>query len=117
MTVQYTGVSQLISAQKVVYYNDDVIRAIAQAAMVSMAEADIDMLMDCPDEYPTKADVERVFQGLNEQATDLINDVFDDLKQRLLSELAEKRYTAQVRALHYDEHGNYDDIDVKLTFE
>lgn len=117
MSVTYTGVSQSLTASKVLYHSDDTIKALAQAAMISMAEANVDMLCDCPNEYPTKADVERVFQGLNEQATDLINDMFDDLKARLLAELATKKYTSRVRAMHYDEQGVMSDIDLQVDFE
>ena len=117
MSVSYTGVSQKLTATSVLYYNEDAIKALAQAAMVSLAEADVDMLCDCPNEYPTKADVERVFQGLHEQATDFVNDMFDDLKERLLKELATKKYTARVRAIHYDQQGVMHDIDVQVDFE
>ena len=117
MSVSYSGVSQTLTASKVLFYGEDTIKALAQAAMVNMAEADVDMLCDCPHEYPTKADVERVFQGLNEQATDFVNDMFEDLKERLLAELATKKYTARVRAIHYDEQGVMGDIDVQLDFQ
>ena len=117
MSVQYTGVSQTISAMSLIYPNDQVAKAIAQAAMVSMAEGDIEMLTDCSSDYPTKADFERVFQGLHDQARDLIEDTFAELKQRVLAELEEKRYTARITALHYDQQGEVDDIDLKVEFE
>ncbi len=117
MTVSYTGASQVCNATNVLYAQDQAIKALAQAAMISLAEADIDMLLDCPNEYPTKADMERVFQGLHEQATDFINDTFEDLKERLLAELAQKRYTARIKALHYDERGAVDDISLQVDFE
>lgn len=117
MSVSYTGVSQNLTASKVLFYSDDTVKALAQAAMVNMAEANVDMLCDCPNEYPTKADVERVFQGLHEQAADMINDMFADLKERLLAELATKKYSARVRALHYDEQGVMGDIDLQVDFE
>ncbi len=117
MTVSYTGASQVCNATNVLYAQDQAIKALAQAAMISLAEADVEMLLDCPDEYPTKADMERVFQGLHEQATDFINDTFEDLKERILKELAEKRYTARVKALHYDEKGVVEDISLQVDFE
>ena len=117
MTVAYTGVSQTINAVSVVYPNDAVVKAIAQAAMISMAEADIDMLTDCPGDYPTKADFERSLQSLHDQARDLIEDTFVELKERVLAELAEKRYTARITALHYDPQGEVSDIDLKVEFE
>ena len=117
MTISHTGVSQNVSATNVLYSRQDVIKALAQAAILNMAEADVDMLCDCPAEYPTKGDCERVFQGLHEQATDLVNDMFDELKEKLLEELAQKRYTARVTGLHYDKEGNMDDITVQVDFE
>jgi hypothetical protein len=117
MTVTYTGVSQNLTATNVVYAQESAIKAMAQAVMISMAESNIDMLCDMPEEYPTKGDVELVFQGLHDQATDMILDCFDDLKERLLKELATKRYTARVKALRYDDNGVMNDVDVQLTFE
>lgn len=117
MTVSYTGASQVVNATNLLYAQDKAIKALAQAAMVSLAEADVDMLLDCPNEYPTKADMERVFTGLHDQATDFVNDVFEDLKERLLKELAQARYTARVKAVHYNDEGTVDDIDLQLTFE
>jgi hypothetical protein len=117
MSVSYTGVSQNLTASQVLFYGENAIKALAQAAMVNMAEANVEMLTDCPNEYPTKADVERVFQGLNEQATDFLNDVFEDFKERLLKELATKKYTARVSAMRYNDLGELDDIDVKVDFQ
>ncbi len=117
MTVSYTGASQVVNATNVLYAQDQAVKALAQACMVSLAEADVDMLLDCPNEYPTKADMERVFQGLHEQAADFINDTFDDLKDRILKELAQARYTARVKALHYGEQGQVEDIDLQVDFE
>ena len=115
--INYSGVSQSLTANKVLYSDEAVIKAIAQAAMVSMAEADVEMLCDCPQEYPTKADLERVFQGIHDQATDLITDMFDELKAKVLAELAEKRYTARVTGLHYDDDGALNDITVSIKFD
>lgn len=117
MTVVYTGVSQTVQANAVLYSQSKVAKAIAQAAMVNMAEGNVEMLLDCPSEYPTKADLERVFQGLHEQATDFVNDVFDELKDAVLKELLTKSYTARVTAMKFDDKGEMADIDVSVTFE
>ena len=115
--INYSGVSQSLTANQVLYSNEAVVKAIAQTAMVSMAEADVEMLCDCPQEYPTKADLERVFQGIHDQATDLITDMFDELKAKVLAELAEKRYSARVTGLHYDDDGALNDITVSIKFD
>lgn len=117
MTVSYTGASQVVNATNLLYAHDQAVKALAQACMISLAEADVDMLLDCPNEYPTKADMERVFQGLHEQAADFINDTFDDLKERVLAELAKTRYTARIKALHYDQQGAVEDISLQVDFE
>ncbi len=117
MTVSYTGASQVCNATNVLYAQDQAVRALAQACMISLAEADVDMLLDCPQEYPTKADMERVFTGLHDQAADFINDTFDDLKERVLAELAKTRYTARIKALHYDQQGAVEDISLQVDFE
>jgi hypothetical protein len=118
MSITYTGVSQNLTASKFLFYSDDTIKALAQTAMIHMAEANVDMLTDCPQDYKTKADVEAAFQGLHDQATDLIRDCLDDLRDRLLAELATKKYTARVKAMKFcDVDGELDDVDVQLTFE
>jgi hypothetical protein len=116
MTVSYSGVSQTVRADDVLYSREPAVKALAQAAMINMAEADVEMLLDCPEEYPTREDFERVFQGLHDQAADFINDVFDELKESILKEL-ERSYTARIRAMHYNDNGKLADLDVKVTFE
>jgi Zn-dependent M32 family carboxypeptidase len=116
MTVSYSGVSQTVRAEDVLYSREAAVRAIAQAAMINMAEANAEMMMDCPEEYSTRADAERVFQGLHEQARDFVNDVFSDLETSVLKEL-ERAYTARVTALHFDDRGELADVDVKVVFE
>ena len=115
--INYSGVSQTLTANKVLYSNEEVVKAIAQAAMVNMAEGNVEMLCDCPSEYPTKADIERVFSGLHEQATDLVNDLFDELKAEVLKELLTKTYTARVTAMKFDDAGEMSDIDVQVDFQ
>jgi Zn-dependent M32 family carboxypeptidase len=117
MTVSYSGVSQTVRATDVLYSRAEVVKAIVQAAMVNMAEGNVEMLLDCPEEYPTKADLERVFQGLHDQATDFVEDVFDELKQSVLDQIARQKYTARVTALRYDDDSAMSDIDVKIVFE
>ena len=117
MTVGYTGVSQTVQANAILYSQPKVVKAIAPAAMINMAEGNVEMLLDCPNEYPTKADLERVFQGLHEQATDLVNDLFDELKAAVLKELETKSYTARVSAMKFDDNGEMTDIDVTVRFE
>ncbi len=117
MSVTYKGVSQTVNAANVIYAQEAAIKALVQATMISMAEANVDMVCDMSNEYPTKVDVEAVFQGLHDQAADMIADCFDDLKERLLAELAQKRYTARVKALHYDDNGGLNDVTVDVHFE
>jgi Zn-dependent M32 family carboxypeptidase len=116
MTVTYTGVSQNLNATNVIYSNNAAVKGIVQAAMISMAEGNIEMLLDLPEDYKTKEDVERVFQGLHEQATDLIEDMIENLKRNLLAELQVKCYTARVKALHYDNNGELEDVTVGIDF-
>ena len=116
MTVSYSGVSQTVRAEDVLYSREPAVRALAQAAMINLADGNIEMLLDCPEEYPTRQDLERVFQGLHEQAADFINDVFDELKEGVLKEL-ERSYTARIRAMHYNDKGELADLDVKVVFE
>lgn len=117
MSISHNGFSQNLTANEVLFYNDETIRALAQAAMVNMAETTLGMIWDCFGAYATKADVEKAFDGLHRQAADLISDAIDGLKECLLKELSTKTYTARVRTMHYDLTGELNDVDVKIDFE
>ena len=116
MIVYENGIEQ-VNTNGVLYSNPSVIRKLAIMMMVSMAESNTDMVCDMSEEYPTKADVERVFQGLNDQALDMLDDHISDLRASLEKFLQEVKYTAKVRRLEYDQEGKLADITVDIDVE
>lgn len=91
-------------------------RKIAKAALLSMAEGAIDMVLDMPEDYTSKEDIDRLFnEHLKQMTADYILDVMNDLKFLVQEELAELQYTAKVRAIKYDEHGAMADVDVEVA--
>lgn len=103
-----------LDATKLIYAYDDEINQLAINMMKNMAEANIEMVCDMAEEYPTKQDIERVFEGLHDQAIDTVEDMFDELKTKLLARLQTIKYTAKVRQLEYTEMGKLNEITIKL---
>ena len=92
------------------------VAALTHAVLVSMAEAQVDMVIDHPADHSTKDQIEDRFQCLHPMSQEYIADVLAQLNQRVSQELAEKRYTAKVTALHYGSDGQLADVDVDLVF-
>lgn len=117
MTVEYTR-SPLIRAEKVLFIDKATVDAIAQAAIVNMVEGSIEMITDCPEEYPTKGDIEAVLINANDQAIDFLNDAMDELKAAVIERVRTGKLTVRVKAMKFcDVDGLLDDIDAQVNFE
>lgn len=108
---------ETVKTNGVLYGQPDAIRKLATMMIVNMAESNTDMICDMPEEYPTKADVERGFQGLSEQAIDMLDDHIDTLKEKLTEFLKSAKVNARVRRMDYDNEGNLSDITVDVKVE
>lgn len=106
-----------VKTNGVLYSNPDAVRKMAIMMLVNVAEGNTDLVCDCADDYKTKADVEAVFQGLNEVALDMLSDHIDDLRLALEKCLREIKYTARVRRLDYDQEGNLADVTVDIDVQ
>jgi hypothetical protein len=113
--IQHNGQSHLINAHEVMFPMPSTIQAIMEAAIINMAEAAVDLVTD-NEQDPTKALVEQQFQHLHNLAADMIESTIDELKTQLLASLSEKRYTAQVTGLEYDDLGALADVRVMINF-
>ena len=115
--IVYQDNIETVKTNGVLYSNPDVVRKLAIMMMVNAAEANTDMVCDMSEEYQTKADVEAVFQGLNEVALDMLEDHISDLRLSLEKCLREIKFTARVRRLDYDKEGKLSDVTVDLDVE
>jgi hypothetical protein len=117
VTIVHNNLHDTVKVQTVIYSNDRTVNIIASGAMISMAEANVDMILDQGREYNTKADIEAAFAQLHEQARDLIDEAMAELRERIMDRLKEMSYTVQVRRLDYDENGELDDICINLDIK
>ena len=116
MIVYQDNIDQ-VKTNGVLYSDPQVVRKLAIMMLVNTAEGNTDMVCDMCEEYPTKADVERVYQGLHEVALDMLDDHINDLRNSLEKALREIKYTARVRRLDYDEQGKLSDVTVDIAVE
>ena len=116
MIVYENGI-ETVKTNGVLFSNPDAVRKLAIMLLVNSAECNTDMVCDCSEEYPTKGDIERVFQGLNDQALDNLEVHLDDLRLSLERALREIKFTARVRRLDYNKEGKLADITVDLDVE
>lgn len=108
---------ETVKTNSVLYSSHDAIRKLAIMMMVNTAETNVDMVMDCSNEYKTKEEIEAVFQGLNEVALEMLDDHIDDLRRSLEAALRDIKYTARVRRLDYDKDGSLSDVTVDISVE
>ena len=107
-----------LRAEEVLYPGEKTVKALARAVIASMLEASIDMICDAgEEEYPTRKTIEDCLSGTPDMGVDFINDTFDELKQRVIKELLNSNVKAQVLSIRFDEHGHYDDVEVKVDVE
>jgi hypothetical protein len=107
----------MIAVRDVVYANDNAVHAIANAMVMQMAEANVDMVIDMPEEYNTKQEIEVAFCSLNEQAVDMVKDYMADLTERVIAQLRSTKTVAKVRCMSYNANDELDDFNVELTVE
>ena len=117
MIVIQSDDAETVSTNAVLYSRPEAIRKLATMMIVSMAEANTDMICDMAEEYPTKGDVERGFQHLADQALDSLEDHINDLRESLTKFLKDAKVVAKVRRLDYDDDGALSDIMIDLRVE
>ena len=115
--IVYQDNIETVKTNGVLYTDPQVVRKMAIMMLVNVAEGNTDMICDMYEEYPTKADVERVYQGLHDQAMDMLDDHINDLRSSLEKALTELKYTARVRRLDYDQEGKLADVTVDIDVE
>lgn len=109
---------ETVKTNEVLYSSDKAIRKLAIMLMVNAAEANADMVMDMPNEYTSKPEIEAAFLHLNEQAIEMLEDHLHDLRLNLETFLKNAKFRAQVTRIDYSKaDGEMSDIHVELDVE
>ena len=116
MSVSITGV-ELIKPSQVLYSSPAAIDSLTREILCNMAEASIDMICDAGDkEYPTKADIEGCLNGIADMGIDFVDDMINDLREKLVRRLQTVQVKASVKSIKFSERG-YEDIEVDLSID
>lgn len=116
--IAYEKAVDTVRTNEILYQSPEAVRKIAVMLMVNAAECNADMVMDLPEEYPSKEEIEAVFLRLNEQALEMLDDHIDSLRGALKAQLEKIKFRARVTRLDYHrETGKLDDIHVNISVE
>ena len=116
--IVYNNAANTVKTDGVLYGNPEAVRHLAVMLMVNAAECNVDMVMDVPQEYGSKPEIEAVFQNLNELALEVLDDHIDTLRGALKAELERIKFRARVTRLDYSKaNGELSDIHVELNVE
>ena len=99
------------------FATQEAVQSLVAAAMVSMAEGNLEMACDCPEDYADKASIDGLMGNLNRQAFELLSDTIEDLKYAVLEAAMKTPYTVKVRSMAFDDAGQLDDALVELMFD
>ena len=106
-----------VRASSLLLTSPDSIQAFVAAAMVSMAEGNLEMACDYPNDYSDKTAIDKLMGDLNRQAFVLLNDMLDDFKYAVLEAAMKTPYSVKVRSVVFDDAGQLDDALVELMFD
>lgn len=107
-----------VKTNEILFYSPEAVRKLGIMMLVNAAEANADMIMDMPEEYTSKPEMEAVFLHLNEQAMDMLEDHIHDLRLNLQKFLQNVKFRARVTRIDYKKDtGLLKDIHVELDVE
>lgn len=116
--ILYHNAVETVKTNAVLYSNNEAVRKLAIMMMVNAAEANTDMVMDCPDQYTSKEEIEAVYLHLNELALETLEDHIHDLRLNLEKFLQTVKFRARVTRLEYAKvDGKLNDVTVELEVE
>lgn len=104
-------------AAGVVRADAQTVNKIVASMMMSMADANIDLIIDYPDEYRTKQDIEAVFNNLRYQMLETVDDIVYTLKDALTERIQNTVFSTKVRQMHYDDKGQLSDIVLNIDIK
>lgn len=105
------------SIESCIYAREAFVNQIVQAAIVEMARATDDMMIDYPELYNDKQSIEAGYSHLRLQANDFLRDAMETLRAQVNKRLAEIEFTARVRKMEFDESGNVTDAEINISFK
>lgn len=107
-----------IKTNEILYAGREAVRKLAIMMMVNAAESNHDMVLDMPEEYTSKQEIEAAFLHINEQALDMLDDYIDSLRGALKAELEKIKFRARVTRVDYSKtDGEMSGIHVELNVE
>lgn len=116
--ILYHNAVETVKTNDVLFYSAEAVRKLGIMLMVNAAEANADMVMDMPEEYTSKPEIEAAFLHLNEQAIDMLEDHIADLRRSLESFLRNAKFRARVTRIDYSKaNGGMSDVHVELDVE
>lgn len=114
MTVIYNRGNENVSASGILYANKNEIRKLVTYMIVNAVEGNLDMVLDCPEEYPDKNSIESVFDTLNDQCLDQLEDRIGQLLLEMQNQLKTLKTSVRVMRIDYKESGEVDDIHLQV---
>jgi len=119
MTVEFKNRSAMVSPSKILQCDREACRAIVQSALLSMIEAQIDMLCDEEDgDVYGRADVQRIIaDNIRNRTADYLDDVLADFVATVKTHLAEVQVSARVTGISYAGDGHISDVVVDFAAE
>lgn len=115
MTVSHTQLPK-VDAERVLYGRADTVDTLVRAAMLSMVEASIDMIIECEPEYQGLDSIKDSLATTNERTVDLIADLMDDLKASMIDRVRNMDAKFVVKQLTFD-NDKLNDIVVDVQFD
>lgn len=122
MTIIFKSGNETVSTSAVIYANGNAMKKMAAQMIADQVEGSIDMIMDMPEDYPTKQDIEKVLSSAKEQCIDMFDDYIDTIRGAWKAALDATNFTARVvRIDYYNEQdqnlGDYKDIHVEVRVD
>lgn len=114
MTVIYNRGFESVDSWNILYSNQSAVKKLVTSMLIDAAEGNLNMVLDCSDEYPDKNSIESVFDTLNQQCIDRLEDVIMHLRDTMLEQLNTLKTTAKVTRIDYKVSGEVDDIHLKV---
>ena len=113
MSITISGID-FVKPGELLYSSPRAIDILVREIVSSMAESSIDLICDAgPTEYPTKASIEDCLSGCGDMGVDFVEDMINELRDKLVARLQAVKVKPVVKEIHFDEKG-YSDVVVDI---
>ncbi len=122
MTIIFKSGNETVSTSAVIYANANAMKKMAAQMIADQVEGSIDMILDMPEDYPTKQDIEKVLSNTKIHCIEAFDDYIETIRGAWKAALEATNFTARVvRIDYYNEQdqnlGDYKDIHVEVRVE